>query len=370
MPRLGLSLCVGICLSLSFAACKQAPQSQAAVAQRPMSPGSASIAAPLSPAPPVNAPTAQSAAQQDVSQQSPQSSSTQQSTNAPSPLLEEVVTRGERIQVDGQAFTVWTHSMRIKGKIGGDNEAMTSLEVRDASGAVAYHEQFSYTFDKGEFTESCSASAEVLPGSMGNWLLIGSECLPDAPMSGGPWQILGVDHGKLTPWGKPLYTQGEWLRFVPGKVSKVGAATSFGFDMIEFKVWTGNFYVTLPVRIDFSEPKIEQGIRCLRQTGRGLAESGCEVPVEAKRYPGDDDTFVRMFPEPTEGSGIPAHAVIRNDSKVEFLAASVRIAFDDSGGSIGLGVADDVWLKVRIDGRIGWIHTQEDFNAIGLPMSG
>jgi hypothetical protein len=29
-----------------------------------------------------------------------------------------------------------------------------------------------------------------------------------------------------------------------------------------------------------------------------------------------------------------------------------------------------MWLKLRIDGREGWIHTQEDFLAIGLPQSG
>jgi hypothetical protein len=29
--------------------------------------------------------------------------------------------------------------------------------------------------------------------------------------------------------------------------------------------------------------------------------------------------------------------------------------------------AEDPWLKVRIDGNEGWIHTPEDYMAIGLP---
>ena len=32
--------------------------------------------------------------------------------------------------------------------------------------------------------------------------------------------------------------------------------------------------------------------------------------------------------------------------------------------------AEDPWLKVRIDGKEGWVHTPEDFMAIGLPQAG
>lgn len=40
------------------------------------------------------------------------------------------------------------------------------------------------------------------------------------------------------------------------------------------------------------------------------------------------------------------------------------------GGTVQLGVGDDLWLKVRIDGKEGWIHTQEDFTAIGVLQAG
>jgi len=33
-------------------------------------------------------------------------------------------------------------------------------------------------------------------------------------------------------------------------------------------------------------------------------------------------------------------------------------------------VSGDVWIKVRIDGQEGWIHSQEDFDAVGLPEAG
>jgi hypothetical protein len=294
----------------------------------------------------------------------------QPSANAASPLLEDVEIRGAPLQIDGQTYVVVSRFKRIKGKTSGETEAITSLEIHDSSGATAFSEQFSYEFEKGEFTELCSASAELLSGGMKKWIFISSECLPDAPLSGGPWEILGVANGRLVRWGKPILTQGEFIRFVPGQVSKVGSTTSFGTDGLEFKVWTGYFFVTIPVRIDLTEPKIELGTRCYTQTDHGLGEGSCEVHVEVERNPNSDDTFVRLFSERTEHMGIPTHVIVRKDSKVDFISAGVRFLFDDSGESINLGVGDDIWLKIRIDGKVGWIHTQEDLAAIGLLQSG
>lgn len=296
--------------------------------------------------------------------------SSQQSANAASPVLEDVEKRGDPLQIDGQTYVVMSRFKHIKGKTSGETEAITSLEIHDSSGATAFSEQFSYEFEKGDFTELCSASAELLSGSMKKWIFISSECLPDEPLSGGPWEILGVANGRLVRWGKPMHTQGKFIRFVPGQVSKVGPATSFGSDSLEFKVWTGYFFVTIPVRIGLTEPKIELGTRCYTQAGHGPGEGGCEVEVhvEVERYPNSDDTFVRLFSEPI--SAIPTHVIVRKDSKVDFISARVSFLFDDSGESISLGVGDDIWLKIRIDGKIGWIHTQEDLAAIGLVQSG
>lgn len=359
---------------LTMAGCKKAPQQAApappSVAGQSASGSGAPVAvavtsAVLQPAQPPQPP----ATEQPIAP-SNQSGTAQQQANPPSPLLEDVEHHLGPFLIGGKEYTVAIGAKRIKGQTAPGSEADVSLEVRDAQGAVVHRETFGYSFDRGEFMESCGASADIFSGSMGKWLMIRSECEPSAPMSGGPWEIFGDFNGKFTQYGGDIYTEGELLRFVPGAVTKVGTATSFGFDSILFKVWTGNFYVTLPVKIEFSEPKLAPGIRCLGQTGRGFAEIGCEVLVEAKRVLTNDDTFVRVFGEPQEDGAVPSHVVIHPDSKVEFLAASARIKFDESKGSIGLAVDDDVWLKVRIDGKTGWIHTQEDFIAIGLPEAG
>ena len=68
--------------------------------------------------------------------------------------------------------------------------------------------------------------------------------------------------------------------------------------------------------------------------------------------------------------GIAEHVVVKKDSRVEILEASGEQIWEEANERIGLGVGGDLWLKVSIDGEEGWIHTQEDFNAIGLPQAG
>ena len=108
------------------------------------------------------------------------------------------------------------------------------------------------------------------------------------------------------------------------------------------------------------------------QTGHGFRESGCEVPVEAERVPSDQElTFVRLFSEANENMGVPRHVVLRKHSKVEILAAKIKLSWDDSRDVIFFGVDNqDPWLKVRIDDMEGWIHTQEDFTALGVLEAG
>ncbi len=38
----------------------------------------------------------------------------------------------------------------------------------------------------------------------------------------------------------------------------------------------------------------------------------------------------------------------------------------DDAGTIAV-LSKEPWLKVRIDGKEGWIHSQEDFDALGMP---
>ena len=310
----------------------------------------------------------QKSPQLNTAQQTPQPTAPQ----TPAPPLEDVEKRlGPFALAPGQDFFVVVHSKRLQMQPGKFDEAVACVEIRDAPGTVQFHEDFAYTVEEGAFNDECSVGAEMLIGSMGKGLMISAQCQPSAPLSGGSVQIFSVVNGRLVPFGKPLYVEGDIQGFVPGAITKQGQVTTYSADMLKFKVFTGNVFVILPLRINWMEGKLELGMRCYEQSGHGMVESGCEVPVvEVERYPSDEEeTFVRMFPESNEHM-IAEHIVVRRDSKVEILAAKVRASLGEDKNSMGLGVEDDVWLKVRVDGKEGWIHSQEDFEAIGLPQAG
>jgi hypothetical protein len=286
--------------------------------------------------------------------------------------LEDVEERRGPFTLAGRNFTVVLHYKRLSGKTSPDSQALASLEIRDATGAVQHQESFPHAIEKGAFAETCSADVRLLSGSNGKGLLIDSGCLPSAPLSGGPWQIVGVVGGKLVPFGKPLVAEGELGEFVPGAINHTGNLTQILPDMLKIRVWTGYFFVSVPVRVDWLQGHLALGQRCMYQTGHGMAEEGCEVPAEeAQPAPREQEmTFVRMFQESNQRIGPPAHVVVKKDSKVEVVAGKVLIIWEEGPEAVHISVGEDIWVKVRIDVKEGWIHTPEDLNAIGLFASG
>jgi hypothetical protein len=91
--------------------------------------------------------------------------------------------------------------------------------------------------------------------------------------------------------------------------------------------------------------------------------------VEAERIPATEDTFVRLYPEADEQM-TPRHVVVKPNSKIEFLSALAHNALDRSGKWIPAPNMEIPWLKVRIDGHVGWVHAEEDLNALGLFFAG
>src|SRR5437016_14367650 len=110
------------------------------------------------------------------------------------------------------------------------------------------------------------------------------------------------------------------------------------------------------------EGKLALAQHCFYQTGHGMAEGGCEMPVEGvERHPGEQElTFVRMFSESNEQIGAPAHGVVKKDSRVEIVAGTVVETWEEGDDGIGRGVADGIWVKVRIDGKDATIHSDND----------
>jgi hypothetical protein len=82
-------------------------------------------------------------------------------------------------------------------------------------------------------------------------------------------------------------------------------------------------------------------------------------------------TFVRLFLDPDAGF-TPKHVIVQPMSAIDYLEAEAPVRWDANAERISFTVPDggDVWLKIRIDGQEGWIHSEEDLQAVGLRQAG
>ena len=278
------------------------------------------------------------------------------------------------LEVMGQRFTIVLQKKRIVGAAADTEfgETVSRMEIRDQGGEVVYEREFAYEFFGDRFLETWDVSARVLKGNQASGLLITYGVSPSTPLGGESWQVLGIVDGKLAPWGYPLYTEGQLIngeKAEPGEPVETSQEPGLNYEVLHFRVWTGNFFVIVPVRVNWFDGQVRAGWNCVKMTLRG-PEPVCQVRVETERVPQESETFVLLYPEPEPMGAEPEEVVVSENSKVEFLAAEANLIWDQDVEGVGLAVGEDIWLKVRIDGQEGWIHTQEDFYAIGLPQAG
>ena len=271
--------------------------------------------------------------------------------------------------IKNQNFTVVLHRKRLKGA---GEETVARMEIRDARGRTAYERSFPFAVDGNHFVETNEVSARHLQGTRAAGILVSYDVEPSTPLGGGSYQVFGTFDGKLVPFSKPISFEGNLIEPEPPSETIVKTATEAGLrgDVLQFRVWTSNVFVIVPVRVDWPQAKVRPAWRCMKMTSRGW-QPVCTFKVDAERNATQDElTFVRLLAEDFEPDGMAEHVVVKRNSKVEVLQAAGILDWRETDEIVSLGVGEDLWLKVRIDGKEGWIHTQEDFHAIGLPQAG
>ena len=309
-------------------------------------------------------------------------------TPAPAPVVKPVSVQPPKIvtlertlgpfQVNNQSFTLVTHIQSIDRQPHDpdSDETVEWWELRDAAGTPVFHQQLGVSLQNGGFAETESVGARQLKTKLGEGILVDGGFLPSDPEYSGWFQVFGLFNGKLVPFGAPMSTDGEFLgeeeeSFQPSAMFRGQQPQTVTRDVLNFRVWTGNFSIIYPVLIDWIQAKVRPAWTCYRMTAKGMVAT-CTYKVQADASRTTNDlTFVRMYAEPEEGFPV-THVVIKPESKIEFLEAQLAVDWsaDKDNISIGVGNGADVWLHVRIDSQEGWIRTQEDFQAIGLPQSG
>ena len=301
------------------------------------------------------------------------------------PPLEDLEQRLGPFSINGQNFKVVLHDKRLPGATDPRfAQTLSSVEIRDATGAVLYQKTFTFGIEEGKLERSLKASASLLSGKYFTGLLLSYRLKLGTGEDAQAWQVFGYQDGRYKSqdvrfriFDKPVrsdYPMGnppaEVQIVTPtGVVTK--PMTPEG-ETFEFRVWTGSFYVILPVGVNFARGKLFPSRRCYGAGGAkpGMHEIGCDVQIEVDRKPPDADmTFLRLYrgEQPYEGEVL--HLVLDKNSKVEILKSNAYIDWGLAGDLMQVAFRE-LWLKVRIDDdneKEGWIHSDEDFAAIGLP---
>jgi len=276
-------------------------------------------------------------------------------------------------RIGDRRFTAVLHQKRITGAAVADPEWQTTLagiEIKDEKGSVHFRESFSCVIAGEQFAETLGASVDLLQGKERSGLLVGYGRSPSTPLGGQSWQVFGLFDGKLVPFAKPIFAEGDLIEEAHGNVVRTAPEPGLEGEVLHFRVWTGNFFVVYPVRVEFLMAKAMPAWRCSERTAQHM-KSRCRYRIETERRPGDEEmTFIRMFAGADESAGTPEHVVVKKSSTVEFLSAKGEVRWEEDERRVTLSPGDDFWLEIRVDGKEGWIHTQEDFQAVGLPQAG
>jgi hypothetical protein len=288
--------------------------------------------------------------------------------------------------LQGKVFTVVIHKQRLKWPAEAqhrfdpdDDETARSFEVRDATGVAVYRQKIEEAAGESElaeirkqgrfaFTEAVYASR--MQGARNQALVIGWSSIPSAPDSCSTLVVLGLFEGKLVPFSEPfcedIISSGPES---PDRTWKLEKDPGTDFEIFEIRRGYGFFHVIVPIRVDFVMAKLFPARWCIRTGAPAPLADHCEFPVETERTAAREDTFVRLFAS-ADDSGTPRHVVVKPNSRIEFLAALAPNAMDRSGKWTNEQSGRIPWLRLRIDGKEGWVHAEEDLNALGLFQAG
>jgi hypothetical protein len=289
------------------------------------------------------------------------------------------------ISIGNRKFTIMVQKKRLLWPAAAqhkfsvdDDEVAVSFDVKDSSGAVALHRSvmadpranlLDEVRREGRFLSSTGVDANQLVGSRGQALMVVWAEAISAPDACANYLILGLFDGKLKPFSEVFCEDLVEPASVADRQWTLKTDSETGFDILEVRRRAGYFNVIIPVKIDFLMVKLFPARWCFRLHAAPDMLERCEFAVEAERIPATEDTFVRLYPEADEQM-TPRHVVVKPNSKIEFLSALAHNALDRSGKWIPAPNMEIPWLKVRIDGHVGWVHAEEDLNALGLFFAG
>lgn len=283
--------------------------------------------------------------------------------------------------ISGDNYAVVLHKKHLSVNEAGEPysaDGVVAMEIVDATGAAAYARTYPL-FADDEAVSAWQVFAFILKGTNGTGLLVRSR------PSESSWfyeQIFGVVNGKLVPFCGPFPVMD--LKPDPSGVYRTARALGPQADEIPVTMGTERFVIAIPIRLDWTQGKLTLAPQC-PELEAGNAHAMCQYQmVDPKSFlqKPKSITFVRLYSSPNENSGKPERVIVKPASQIDLLAylADMELKQPDflhpplpgefpvkDMASIGIASNSEGWLQVRIDGKVGWIHGNEDLDALGLP---
>jgi hypothetical protein len=330
---------------------------------------------------------------QDFSFSSPsiQEPSAASASTQASPPLTNIVSREGPYSLGNQQYTVMLqysallqNSSRL-ASAANSTSTLSRLEILDAQGKSFYQETFPLAIAQRRFTQTLSASSSVLPGAGGAALVIRflerTAPSPDAEpqLAKESWEVFGIVNGHLAPFGAILplghgtdITVGGVVAAVMMKGGIEVMPMASTAEVLAFRAWTGHFYALVPVRFDWPNGKWGEGEQCYATNNGTLTERGCIMHMEAvsqPRPPDADTIYVHLFEGPDGNLDNSINVPVSPESRAEFLEMMAIVQWQAHDQRVECSFRN-LWLRIRINDKEGWVHGQEAFDALGLPFTG
>lgn len=234
----------------------------------------------------------------------------------------------------------------------GDDKTLASWRIQDAAAAVLFERTIDHSQQDNESVAITRAT--VLHGPSRRFLLVELGYLPSAPSAGAVYHVFGFDRrGRLREMAK-LAQYGKGVLNAPDAAGRLALAEGRYLDL---GVWTSWFAMTFRYAYDEGREAFVPHNRCapVREAvfSRELREE-----LAARR-----DNVVALYARPEDPS--PRERVVVTPAhRIEPLEACVPAP--PAEGDVA---ADTVVLRVRIDGKEGWVRAA-DFHRLGIQQAG
>lgn len=289
-------------------------------------------------------------------------------TNAPPPATTPAPPRGPAapskllgpFTIDSIAYTV-----ELVRYLVGEDTSVSRVLIKDSAAHVVYAEDLAPLMDPdpGSGIEAWSSLLEDAAGRP-RALLLDYGVFPSAPGTGETTRLVAPRGGQLQVITPVQLDYGDVTALPAGR--QPGSRRLLEGNRLIVRDLLDHFGIRIPVVLDLDCAVDADGCVTLARTDSVGGLSLLEVSASPREI--EEAVSVPLFAGP-DSTAMPQQVSLAEGSKIEVLRGAARVRLRRDGKHRHLDI-DDVWLQIRANGKIGWIHGEERFGQIGLSQIG